>query len=374
MLKIFKYLGFTVISHDDADMLLKVPPFRVDIQDEIDLIEEIGRHFGYDRIPAHVPSAPVGREQDVSEGYEKIIKRIMNSSGFLEAINYSFMNTEILDALNIPSEDARRNYVRLLNPLSQEESSLRTFLTPSLLKNMIHNLNQGLRNIKIYEISRCFTDTKEKLPKEKTCLGALYLYAFGQRLWEDRIKTFYLLKGILEKIFYTFHAEDYSLRESICPFLHPGKSADIYIGNSKVGHIGILAPEIKLNLDLDHIKVDIGVLEVETSLFSEKLESLSYGQLPKFPSIQRDVALLVDSSFPAEEILSMIRSFSTDLIEDTWIFDLYEGKNIPKGKKSLGFSILYRSMERTLTEIEIEPLHQDIVTFLKEKTGGSLRS
>jgi len=381
-LKILDLLGFSIKSTSESEILLTVPSYRVDVQDETDLIEEVGRHYGYEKIPEQIPLAPVGpgspdsllRRMVQKSGINKT-KETVRTSGFNETINFSFMNNRVLDMLNIPETDERRKTVTLINPLRKENPSLRTFLLPSLVENLIHNLNQGVRDIKIFEISRVFINKGEKLPCEKPVLGAIYLYQHGQKLWEDRVEVYYILKGIIEKIFQANLISPYTFTETTEPFLHPGKSADIYAGDKRTGYVGCLSPEIKKALDLKNIKSDVGVFELDlANLTIQTGRKITYTALPRFPYTQRDISLLVDSTITSEEILALIRSFPSELIEDSWVFDLYQGKNIPAGKRSLGFTIQYRAKDRTLTDEEVDSLHQDIITYLIKKTGGQLRS
>ncbi len=382
VLKILDLLGFSINSTSESDVLLTVPSYRVDIKDETDLIEEVGRHYGYEKIPEQIPLAPIGQVSPDSlvkrtEQKSRLnkIKTIARTSGFNEAINFSFMNPRLLDTLNISETDERRKTVTLINPLRKENPSLRTFLLPSLVENLIHNLNQGIRDIKLFEVSRVFINKGGKLPCEKPVLGAIYLYQHGQKLWEYRVEVYYILKGVIEKIFQSNRIRSCAFSLTTEPFLHPGKSADIYAGDKRTGYVGCLSPEIKNVLDLKNIKSEVGVFELDlASLAVQTGRKITYTALPRFPYTQRDISLLVDSTIASEEILELIRSFPSELIEDSWVFDLYEGKNIPAGKRSLGFTIRYRAKDRTLTDEEVDRLHQEIIIYLIKKTGGQLRS
>ncbi len=375
--EILQLLGFTLISPGDDELVVKVPTYRVDVRDETDLVEEVARHYGYGKIPVQIPHAPVGKGTSPSgfaAGARKT-REIMRNSGFNEAINYSFMNPALLDLLNIPDGDDRRRLVTLLNPISKEAPALRTFLLPSLMENLVRNLNHGVRDIKLFEISRVFTGRGEKLPVETPLVGAIHLYQQGQRLWEDSIEVYYILKGVAEKLLKVFHKGAPSFRPTSEPFLHPGKSADLYVGDERLGYVGCLAPGITKRLDLKHVKSPVGVLELDLGrLAAVTGEGFRYTPVPRFPYVQRDISLLVDNTITAEEILSLIRSFPSGLIEDSWVFDVYEGGKIPAGKRSLAFRIQYRSSERTLTDEEIDPLHQEITEYLVRKTGGRLRA
>jgi len=382
VLRILELLGFSVNSTDETGAMLTVPSYRVDIQDEADLIEEVGRHYGYERIPEQMPLAPVGpvtpdslvKRMEQKTGLDRI-KGTVRASGFCEAVNFSFMNPVFLDTLKIPEDDERRSAVALINPLRKETPCLRTFLLPSLVENLIHNLNQGVRDIKLFEVSKVFIGKGEKLPHEKTVIGAIHFYQHGQRLWEDRVDVYYILKGVIEKILRAILISPYAFRPTTEPFLHPGKSADVHAGDRRVGYVGCLSPGVKNALDLNQVKSEIGVFELDLAgLGRHPRMTVRYTHIPRFPYIRRDISLIIDSTIASEEILELIRSFPSGLIEDSWVFDLYQGKGVPAGKRSLGFTIQYRASDRTLTDEEVDRLHQEIITYLVEKTGGRLRS
>lgn len=375
VISILESLGFSLHSPENSGFIASVPSHRVDIFNETDLIEEVGRHYGYNRIPSHIPAAPIVSPSQVRSALTiNRIKGIMKSSGFNEAINYSFMNPDMIDGLKIGESDERRKTISLLNPLRKEDSSLRTTLLPSFIDNLLNNLNQGTREIALFEISKVFIRRGGKLPVEKTMLGAVYMYSRGQRLWEEETETYYLLKGTLEKVFHEMKSRPPLFKKSTEPFMHPGKSSDIYLEGSKIGFAGIISPEIKNTLNLKNIKPDIGIVEIEIdSAVKYHDAEVRFTSLPRYPSIQRDIAMLLDDTIASEDVLKLIREFPSDLIVDSWVFDHYQGKNLPAGKRSHGFSVLYRDEERTLTDDEVEPLHNQLIENLIYKTGGKVR-
>ncbi len=375
VIDILQSLDFKIIDTISSALTVEVPSFRVDIENETDLVEEVARHYGYEKIPVSLPEAPLNLDTGTDKDRIELLKDVLLLSGFNEAINYSFMNPTVLDRLNIPEKDRRRACVELINPLRKEDSALRTFLLPSLIDNLLHNIFQGIRDIKLFEIAKVFQKGGMELPDETRCIGIVYLYTPGQRLWEDRPDVFYLLKGVVEKLFQVSNISDFSFARTTEPFLHPGRSSDIWVDKKKIGFVGILSPQIKAEFDMREIKEDIGVAELNLDLlFSCKQRTIEYTPLPKFPPIRRDIALLVDKSLEAETIFSLIKTYSTDIIEDVNIFDVYEGKNIPEGKKSVATSIIYRSNERTLKDEEVDRVHRDLIDYLIRKTGGQLRS
>ncbi|RMG02662.1 MAG: phenylalanine--tRNA ligase subunit beta [Nitrospirae bacterium] len=372
-------LGFSLKEEVDESITIEVPSFRVDISMETDLIEEVARLYGYDRIKSTIPSAPVAVEGD-GEALSPVlssreIKQKIESWGFSEAINYSFMNPDSLDILGIPADDVRRSLIPLLNPLTKEESVLRTTLIPSLLKNALLNIRHGAASLRLYEIGRVFLGNGEKLPDERLHLGCVMFTSPGQSIWEKGGDVFFILKGIVEKTIRHTTSLNVSFNRSEEPSLHPGRSSDIFIDDRKIGFLGILAPAVKDRLEIGDFKPEIGVIEIDIQAVGNiKVPAKKFSSIPRFPASRRDIAILLDRDFPAGRVMELLDSRGIDLIEDRWIFDLYEGKNIPEGKKSLGLSIVYRSPEKTLTDDEVDNLHADIVDFLLRETGGSLRT
>lgn len=374
ILGIVRRLGMAVEEWDVSFIVLP-PPFRADIRREIDVIEEIARFFGYDRIPVTVPCIPVsegGRSQNHKRTQE--IRESLKGAGFTEAVNYSFMDQRMLDMLCIGPDDTRRKTMALQNPLNAEESLLRTFLVPALVRNLVQNMSVGIRDVRLFEISRVFRNLGGSLPEERHHLGAIACREKLPALWSDSTPEFYAVKGIVETVLSRLRVDDRSFRPSAEPFLHPGKAGDLFAGDEKVGFIGVLHPSVANKLGVKIPKADIVVLELDLdALLSLPAGTVTYAPLPRFPFIDRDIALVLGESVAAGTVMDLIRAYPSNLIEAVSVFDSYQGKNIPEGKKSLAFSIRYRSPERTLTDAEIEELHGRIAKYLIDKTGGAVR-
>ncbi|HTR45263.1 MAG TPA: phenylalanine--tRNA ligase subunit beta, partial [Thermodesulfovibrionales bacterium] len=227
MTTIVERLGITVAKNSDS-FTATPPPYRGDIQREIDVIEEIARFYGYNRIPVTVPKIQIsGETKDGRQSRVSAIKESFRSSGYTEAINYSFMNYRMLDTLALAASDARRRALVLRNPLNTEESHLRTTLVPSLLQNVVSNVSMGSRDVRLFELSRIFIDKGEALPEEEHHLGAVCFREKAPVLWKEDAPDFYLMKGAVESMMDTLRVRDRSFRVSSEPFLHPGKSCDI---------------------------------------------------------------------------------------------------------------------------------------------------
>lgn len=368
--------GFEITTEDKGDsFIVYPPPFRRDIKEDSDVAEEISRSHGYDRIPVRIPKSPLSSSMP-NRKMENIlrIREGMRKSGFTEIINYSFMSPSSLDIISIPETDKRRNTITIKNPLRQEESLLRTTLIPSLLENLKYNLDRGIKDIRLFEISTIFEDVGNSLPLEELRLGGIFYKEKLPALWKEDVQGFFITKGALESMFEDLKIKEYSFVPSSEPFLTKSQSSDIYISDSYVGYIGVLAPDVVERLDLKKKKIEVVLFELNLDILLAFIpDSIQYNPIPKYPFVERDIAIVVDEAIAAAEIKEMIRAFPSELIEEVSVFDLYKGGNISKGKKSLAFSIIYRSKERTLTDEEVGDLHSSLVNHILKKTGGELR-
>jgi phenylalanyl-tRNA synthetase beta chain len=374
MVGIVRRLAMKVEQRTD-DFIVTPPSFRGDIQGEIDVIEEVARLYGYDRIPVTVPRVRISREsRDIRHDHIGTVKGSLVGAGFTEAINYSFMNYAVLDMLAIGEGDVRRKALALRNPLNEEESHLRTTVIPSLIQNLVYNISMGIRDLRLFEVSRIFIDKGDALPEEEHHLGAIYFREKGPALWRDQTPDFFVVKGVIQSLLDRLRIVDGSFLPSSEPFLHPGKAADILVSGRRVGFFGTLHPDIVERLALKVAQPEIVIMEMNLdSLLPSALGTVKYVPIPKYPHIDRDIALIVDDSLPAAGIMEQMRAYPTDLIEDISVFDFYKGKNIPENKKSVAFTIRYRAKDRTLTDSEIEDLHGRFVAYITEKTGGAIR-
>jgi phenylalanyl-tRNA synthetase beta chain len=381
MLEILKRLG--IPAEEKGDFFVVYPPaHRRDTKTDSDVAEEIARIYGYSMIPTTIPKSPLssGRLNKKTININRL-REAMRKTGFFEVINYSFMGMSSLDMLAIPDSDRRRKVIAINNPLSQEECLLKTTLIPSLIGNLKYNLDRGIKDIRFFEISKVFSatadlreDMEKTLPLEELRLGGIFYREKTPSLWKEDVQGFFLTKGALESMFEDLKISGYSFSTSSEPFLHTGQACDIYVKNSYVGYLGVLGPEIVEKLDLKKQKPEIVLFEINLDLFLTLIPVLiKYSQIPKYPCIERDIAVIVDENISAAEIKDVIRTFPSELIEDISVFDFYKGSSIPEGKKSLAFNVIYRSMDKTLRDDEVEELHASLVDYLLNKTGGEMR-
>jgi phenylalanyl-tRNA synthetase beta chain len=396
-------LGFEMKKLANS-LKIKPPAYRRDIKRETDVIEEVARIYGYDRIPAQLPKATIAieRQEAMGNGQEvkNNIKQAFLKSGFTEVINYSFLGIHDIDMLGIDEKDERRNLVQIKNPLKTEDSFMRTTLVPAMIKNLLHNLSHGNRELRLFEIARVFIKSSQVegsgLPEEREHLAALYYKEKSKALYRDDTPDFYIVKGVIEAILNDLKIYNYSFVRSSEPFLHPGQSADIYIVRSqksevrsqnedaeirnpkleiKVGYVGALSPAIVDSLDIKAHKPSVIVMEIDIdSVIPYAMQVVKYRPLPRYPYIERDTAIIVDSMLEASLLMKWLRSYPSDLIEDVFIFDVYQGKNIPEGKKSIAFNVRYRSADKTLKDEEVDFLHKSLIDYILDKTKGQMRA
>lgn len=376
MERILKKLNMTI---DDAcpDTLQVTPPgYRYDMNLEIDLIEEIARIHGYDNIPVTFPkSALTARQTNPRVCFADRLKQLALSLGYSEVINYSFIAPEHLRAINTAPADPRTDPVLILNPLSADQSAMRTSLLPSLLLNLKHNNNNHISNVRFFEISNIFTKTSDGsgIIESKRIAGLLS----GIRNTENWSVTnestdFFDIKGTVETLLARLYIRDFTFSaETVEPYLHPSKSLDIYINGDKIGSFGEIHPDVIDNFELENSAF---LFEMDFDLLLKNAATgPAYTPFSRNPAIYRDLALLVDRTVSADKIVQTIKAFNNRLISDIKIFDFYQGNNIEKDKKSLAFRIKFHSDQRTLTDKEVNKIRDKLVSYLYTELGAELR-
>jgi phenylalanyl-tRNA synthetase beta chain len=373
--KILGSLEMTIRAEKNGVYRITPPTYRVDIAREIDLIEEIARLYGYDRIPATLP--PVSVTAVIRDHQQVVIDRmreIMRGSGYSEIITFSFISPDSAECLGIREDDDRRKMVKIRNPLTEDQSVMRTTLVNNLLETMKKNAHIGCLDLKMFEIGRVFFHRKEgELPLEKNRMGCLITGRHYDDMWSSRINAdFYDLKGCIENIFDGLNIAGLEFRSSYGEtFLHPGKSCGIYAKGRFIGFVGEVHPDTLFKMDLRNpayvAEID---LDIVSNIFSG---DVLYKDLPRFPSVLRDVAFVISQDIEADNMLKLITEMDKELLEKVSVFDVYCGKNIPQGKKSLGIRFVYRASDRTLTDDEVNQLHGEIVKGIVDLTGARIR-
>jgi len=375
VIEILQSIGMTVGNAGKDNYLVTPPTFRVDIKREIDLIEEVIRIYGYDRVPVKLPNvAVVEMASNPRIDLEEKIRHILIGTGYSEVVNYSFVTPEFVDYLCLPENDERRRLVRIKNPLAEDQSVMRTTMVFGLLDAMKKNNNNGSLDLKIFEMGRVFIDRKrEELPEEKNMLACLLTGVMTDNLWGNKVNAdFYDLKGCLENIFYDFKLTNCHYRSSISePFLHPGKSCGIYIGELLAGYMGQVHPDTLERMDLRNCAC---VFEINLDILANQVNNLiHYKEISKFPAVTRDVAFLIPAEMETNYMIDIVLRQNEELLENVVIFDIYAGKGISEGMKSLGLRFSYRAPDRTLTDVEVNNIHDKIVQNTVGLTGAKIR-
>lgn len=359
-----KYFDALEIKTDLDKMTVTPPSFRPDLEGEADIAEEVARFYGYDKIPVTLLSgeATCGKKTDRQQAQDKIMETL-TAMGMYEIYTYTFTSPSIFDKLNIPSESALRNAVKISNPLGEDTSIMRTTTIASMLDILSRNYNYRNVSAKLFEIGKVFIPAEEgKLPDEpfKITLG----------MYGDNA-DFFDLKGMCESLFGNLHVNGVKY-EAVTdnPTFHPGRCAKISAGGKTLGIIGEIHPAVSRKYGIE-TPVYIAELDFENVFLNIKSE-LKFKELPKYPAVTRDIAMLVDKAVPVADIEAVIEKASGKMLETLTLFDVYEGAQIPDGKKSVAYSAVYRASDRSLTGEEVQTVFDKVVRKL-EGIGAQLR-
>ena len=372
MAQILSDLGFNVKANGTGNYQVTVPTFRSDITREIDLIEEIARVYGYDNIPTTLPKGdiPVPALNPSTE-VRKRIKHFLLAAGMMEAINYSFCDPNCFDKIRFTADDPHRDALKLRNPLSPEMSVLRTTLIPSLLENAQHNRNHQIDTIALFEIGSVFI--RNGAQKEPERVTGILAGQIGDGVYSNpyREPDFYDIKGLVEGILEVCGVVNYTLQKTDAPTFHPGRNAAVLLDNKQLGTFGEVHPEVLENYDLPYkaylFDFDMEAL-VDAAIFAKRFEPI-----PIYPTIERDLAIVVDKELLSDMPTELIYATGGELVKSVRLFDVYEGEQVPEGKKSLAYAITYHSATETLTDKAVNALHDKVVEHLNQKLGAELR-
>ena len=361
--------------NDDA-LYVSIPAFRPDLEREIDLIEEIARLNGYDRIPVTMPSGRVICHRRADHQRKVIqVRNTLVGAGFSEIINYSFVSPDVWDRIGLSEEDSRRRNVTILNPLTEEQSVMRTSLVPSLLETVARNLSYRTRDLRLFEVRPVFLPRAgEELPDEKLRLSAVVCGRREPDGWAQggEAVDFFDLKGLAEELMERFQVGKITwVPDGGEVFLHPGKSCAVYRDDCLLGTLGEVHPRVCQAYDID---LPLFLLDFDLEALFRLVGPVSgLRPLSRYPDVSRDSAFLVDEEISAGQVLEILDQARSKNVEDVVLFDLYRGKGIPEGKKSMAIRVRYRSPERTLTDDEINRIHGRFVEALKKQVGAEIR-
>jgi phenylalanyl-tRNA synthetase beta chain len=373
--RILTALDFKVEPHGSGGLSVTVPPNRLDIQvGEADLVEEIARLSGYDKLPATLLADPLPAQLGCAdlEREEQARDRLV-TLGLQEVITYSLTTAERESPLNPPAAE----YLTLVNPISTERSALRHTLLAGVLDVVAANLKHG-DSVSVFEIGCVYLPKSgQKLPDEPRRLALAITGPRTQLFWQDSLTKsaavdFFDLKGLIEALLVDLHVAGASYRRASATHLHPGRSAELVLKDRSLGAFGELHLRTARAYDLGDRSVLVAELDFDT-LLAAMPERFPYEPVPRFPAALRDIAIVVPESITAERVMTEIRAAAGELLGDLRLFDLYRGPSIPEGTKSLAFAIAYQASDRTLAEKEIDKLHKKIEDRLMHVLKASIR-
>ena len=355
VLDVFRRLGFTY-TEDGKTVTVSVPRRRLDISIKEDLVEEVGRIYGVDNIESKVPISPIKMGS-----YDKTTREIRNKMvdlGLNETLSYVLVNEK--DAKNYTNDDSIEA-IKILTPLTEERTTLRCSIITSLYKIYEYNVAHYNKDVSIFEIGKSFYkkgDTYNEENKIACLMTGEYYYGINNSKKVD----FYIIKGIAEELLdFLGYGGRYSfvVKDNMPEQLHPGQSAMISVNNDIVGLIGKVHPEIT--------KEDVFVMEINLDkLLAKKTGKMKYKEISKYPTVKKDISILVDKSVTSNDIAVAIKKSAGSLLLNTEVFDVYTGKGIEEGKKSLAYSLTFGTNDRTLTDEEINKVLEKIIERLSK--------
>ncbi|ANB62129.1 phenylalanine--tRNA ligase subunit beta [Anoxybacteroides amylolyticum] len=363
-------LQFT-FTEDHGTFTITVPSRRRDIAIEEDIIEEVARLYGYDHLPATLPVGEVNPGKLTPyQAKRRHVRRYLEDVGLFQAITYSLTNEAKAAMFALETAEP----IRLALPMSEERSVLRQSLVPHLLEAASYNRARQVENVALYEIGSVYLATNEhELPNEKERLAGVLTGVWHAHLWQGEKKAidFYVVKGILDGLFHMLGLENrMEYKQAKREHLHLGRTAEILLDDKTIGFIGQLHPVVQKEYDLKETYVFELAL---TDLLHAEVEDIRYSPIPRFPSITRDIALVVDEHIIAGDLQKAIIAAGGELLKDVSIFDVYKGDRLPEGKKSIAFSLRYYDPERTLTDEEVTNVHEQVIKAVEQQFGATLR-
>ena len=365
MIRIFESLEMKV--EGEGPVLKVTPPtVRQDMLTEVDFVEEVARMYGYDKLPVTLPKGNSESGKSRERSLVDLARDTLCALGLNEVQTYSFVSPKGVDDVRIDEDSWERAFVKILNPLGEENSVMRTILTPNMLEVLGRNYSRNIEAVKAFEIGSTFTTSfisDGDLPEEDTglCIG---LYGQGA--------DFFTLKGIVTELLKVLGvSEPVFTAESEYGVYHPGRCARISVGDEELGIMGEVYPDVADKFGIGTRRYCCELL-FDAVIRHANIEK-AYTPLPKYPATSRDIALLVDEAVQVGEIEAIIKEQGGSILEKVQLFDVYRGKQVAEGKKSAAFALTYRDKDKTLTDEEVAKVHENVLEALKEKINAVLR-
>lgn len=373
--RILQALEFSVSETQPGVVRVVTPPHRLDIQHGVaDLVEELARVHGYDRLPATLLREPLPRQRtNWPLVLEERVRDILVTCGLQEVMNYSLTTVEREAPLVGPNAE----YVRLANPVTVERSVMRRSVLASVLESAASNLRH-VNGLRLFEIGFVYLPRPgQKLPDEPRRLAFVMTGPRDVEFWDSTAKPalldFFDLKGIVEALLAELHVPTADYQPAKASWLHPGRSAQVRTGDDLIGCFGQLHPGLNEHFGLGRREVFVAEFDLEL-LLAKVPERHAIEPIPEFPPIRQDIAVVLDESVPAARVEAEIRAGGGELLRNVRLFDVYRGPNLPEGKKSLAFALTFQALDRTLTDKEAAKVQQKIVGRLERLLGAKLRA
>lgn len=359
MCRILQELGFGV----EGD-IITVPSWRGDVEHYSDLAEEVARFYGYNQIPTTAMTGVTTRGgYSPEQMLERSLGTVCRSLGYDEIITYSFISPTYYDKIRLPEDSPLRKSMKIMNPLGEDTSIMRTTVMPSMLEILTRNYNYRNKEAHLYELGRTYFEREDGMADEPKHLS---LGVYGPE------ESFFTLKGAVETILDSIRAEDVTyVAEKSDPSYHPGRCAKVYVNGQEVGTLGQIHPLVAANYGVD-AELYYADLKFD-ALFASRGADPEYQPLPKFPAVTRDIAVLVDKAVTVGAMESSIQAAAKGLLKDVTLFDIYEGAKLPTGKKSVAFNLVLRADDRSLTAQEADDEVNLVLERLKKDFGAMLR-
>lgn len=364
-------LGFDC-KPDGSEVLVTAPYWRSDIRQAVDLVEEVARIIGYDKIPMTMLSQPLPRQNpEPILGLKRKMRASLAGYGFQEVVTYSLTSLDMLNKVKIGTHPAETTSIRLANPMTADQEYLRPDLRANLLAALSFNRRHEDDSIRLFELGKVYLPRQKDLPAEPDMLCGLLSGARLEKSWhgESELLDFFDAKGVVESLLNKLGVEA-SFEQDDDESLHPAKQAAIVIGGNRLGVVGELHPRVSDAFDISETAYlfEINVTALLPFTIAHKL----FQPIPRFPATVRDIALIVDVAVSHQQILNIIKGFT--LANQVAIFDVYSGEQVPPDKKSLAYRISYQSPTHTLTDEEVNEVQQQILSKLSQELGATLRS
>lgn len=377
MAALLESIEFTVQANGEDGLQVQVPSFRVDVTRPQDLMEEVARLSGYDRIPTTFPALTAkGTIPGAMMGLRNQVRQILSGFGFAECINYSFISADSCERIRLDDDDPRRLHVALLNPISEDQAVMRTTLVPGMLEAAQRNISRQQTSLRLFEIGKVFLPrTDALLPLEKEMLVGLWTGPRAKAAWHTREKScdFFDIKGTVEGLAVALGISGLAitaLPDDRCRYTRAGHTAQVLHDGELLGIVGELAIPVLNNYNL---KQTAFVFELDVEMLGQRVgDAEQMAPIPRFPATARDITLIVEQQVESARLLEAVAQFDEQLVDALHLFDVFTGDPIPAGKKSISFRVIYRSAERTLEDETVNAIHQHLTHRLITEFGASL--